>query len=163
MNRFTLYVCIAFATTFAGVSWAARGFPLGSSHEASQSAVEAASGDDSVTEFQRKSREALKIAQSDRNPRLDAIRRDALQAANAYAMSPCDKTVKWDLIAAVTAYTRAWQAQLDCPRPMNSLLFCGGRKLKDATTTFSTPLDLQVKAALAQAFDQKGIVKADFP
>jgi hypothetical protein len=167
MNRFTLYVCIAFATTFAGGSWATRGFPLGFSSETGVAepppAVEATFGDDSASEFQRKSRQALTVAPSDKNPRLDAIRLEALQAANAYAISPCDRTVKWNLIAAVTAYTRAWQAQLDCPRPMNTLLFCGSKKLKDAAKTFSTPLDRQVKAALAQAFDHKGIVKADFP
>src|SRR4051794_28488211 len=101
MNRFTLYVCLAFVTTFAGASWAARGFPMGfsSTPGVDQPAVEATFGDDSVSEFQRKSRQALKIAQTDRNTRLEAIRHEALQAANAYAMSPCDKTVKWDLIA----------------------------------------------------------------
>jgi hypothetical protein len=78
-------------------------------------------------------------------------------------MSPCDETMKSNLIAAVMAYTRAWQKRMDCPRPQNMLMFCGDKKLKEVAAAFSTPLDIRVKAALFKAFDQRGIVKADFP
>jgi len=71
--------------------------------------------------------------------------------------------MKANLIAAVSAYARAWQKTMDCPRPLNMLMFCGDKKLKDVAETFSTPLDIRVKAALSEAFDQRGIVKADFP
>jgi hypothetical protein len=43
------------------------------------------------------------------------------------------------------------------------LMFCNDKKLKDVAATFSTPLDIRVKAALHEAFDQRGIVRADFP
>jgi hypothetical protein len=167
MGRFALYACMAFITAFVGVTWAARGFPTRFSNPAVvgplQPTLEAKFGDESAKAYERKTWEASKTAQSDKNPRLDAIRLDALQSANAYAMSPCDKTMKLNLIAALTAYTRAWQQKLDCPRLMNMLMFCGDQKLKDAAATFSTPLDVRVQEALAAAFDQKGIVKADFP
>jgi hypothetical protein len=107
--------------------------------------------------------EAAHTSQSDKNPKLDTIRLDALQAATAYAMSPCDETMKSNLIAALTAYTRAWQEKMDCPRPQNMLMFCGDKKLKEVAETFSTPLDIRVKEAMDRAFEQRGIVKTDFP
>ncbi|MFZ2157281.1 MAG: hypothetical protein WAV72_14330 [Bradyrhizobium sp.] len=167
MTRFILYVCMAFVTAFVGVSWASRGFPMHFSGPAGvgplQPTVTATFGDQSAKDYERKMWEAEHTAQSDKDPKLDKIRLEALQAANAYAMSPCDKTMKSNLIEAVTAYTRAWQKKIDCPRPMNTLMFCSDTKLKEAATTFTTPLDIRVKAALHEAFDQRGIVKADFP
>ena len=43
------------------------------------------------------------------------------------------------------------------------VMFCSDKKLKEVADTFSTPLDIRVKAALHEAFEQRGIVKADFP
>ena len=168
MSRFILYVSMAFITAFVGVFWAARGFPVHFSSDPAgvrplQPTVTATFGDQSAKDYERKMWEAEHTAQSDKNPKLDKIRLEALQAGNAYAMSPCDKTMKSNLIAAVTAYTRAWQEKLDCPRPQNLLMFCSDQKLKAAAATFSTPLDLRVQAALKEAFDQKGVVKTDFP
>jgi hypothetical protein len=151
MFRFILYVSMAFVTAFVGVTWAARGFPV------------QFFGDQSAKDYERKMWEAQHTAQSDKNPKLDSIRLDALQAGNAYAMSPCDETMKANLIAAVTAYTRAWQKKMDCPRPLHMLMFCGDKKLKEVAETFSTPLDIRVQTALHEAFEQRGIVKADFP
>jgi hypothetical protein len=167
MTRFIVYVCMAFITAFVGVTWAARGFPTSSSSPIvvtrSQPTVTATFGDQSAKDYERKMWEAEHTAQSDGDGELDKIRLDALQAGNAYAMSPCDDTMKSNLIAAVTAYTRAWQKKLNCPRPHNMLMFCGDEKLKQVAATFSTPLDIRVKAALSEAFEQRGVVKADFP
>jgi hypothetical protein len=165
MSRFILYVCMAFVTAFVGVTWAARGFPVYSPRFAGQlePTLTSTFGDDSSKAYERKMWEAEHTAQSDKNPKLDAIRLDALQAGTAYAMSPCDRTMKLNLVTAVTAYTRAWQVKLDCPRPMGMLIACSDKKLKDAADTFSTPLDKRVQDALNAAFDQKGVVKADFP
>jgi hypothetical protein len=169
MGRFILYTCMTFITAFVGVSWATRGLqtrvpppvvlaPLGST-------LTSAFGQDSDSTREQDRRRWLSqhTAQSDKNPKLDVIRMDALQAATAYAMSPCDSTMKLNLIAATTAYTHAWQAKLDCPRPMNMLVFCSDRKVKDAADTFSTPLDRLVHDAMHAAFRQKGVVTADFP
>lgn len=125
--------------------------------------VTARFGDQSSKDFERRLWEAEHTAQSDKNPSLDKIRLEALQAGTAYAMSPCDKTMKSNLIEAVTAYTRAWQNKMDCPRPLDMLMFCSDQRIKEVATTFSTPLDLRVQAALMKAFEQKGIIKADFP
>lgn len=167
MIRFILYVCMAFITAFVGVTWAERGFPLhlaGPLSVASlQPTVTATFGDQSAKDYERKMWEAAHTSQSDNDSKLDKIRLEALQAATAYALSPCDETMKSNLVAAVTAYTRAWQERMDCPRPMNMLMFCGDEKLKEVAATFSTPLDIRVQDALREAFDQRGIVKADFP
>lgn len=165
MIRFVLFVCMAFATAFVGVSWAARGFPILSFEftRPLQPTVTATFGDQSAKDYERKMWEAEHTAQSDGDSKLDKIRLEALQAGNAYTLSPCGETTKLNLIAAVTAYTRAWQKKMDCPRPQNMLMFCSDKKLKEVADTFSTPLDIRVKAALHEAFEQRGIVKADFP
>ncbi|HKS20070.1 MAG TPA: hypothetical protein VJS63_12760 [Bradyrhizobium sp.] len=166
MSRFALYVAMAFVTAFVGVSWAARGFPMRFSSpvqtEPLQQRLTTTFGD-KAEEYERKAWESKHTAQSDKDPILDKIRLDALQAANAYTMSPCDKTMKQNLVAALTAYTRAWQAKLGCPRQTSMLMFCSDKKLNEAAKTFSTPLDRQVKEAFRQAFEQKGVVAADFP
>src|SRR5450432_2303329 len=165
MSRFILYVCMSFVTAFVGVTWAARGFPVYSFRfdRELEPTLTTTFGDDSAKAYERKMWEAQHTAQSDKNPKLDAIRLDALQAGTAYAMSPCDSTMKLNLVTAVTAYTRAWQQKLDCQRPMGMLIACSDKKLKDTADTFSTQLDKRVQDALSAAFDQKGVVKADFP
>ena len=93
---------------------------------------------------------------------LDTIKQEALQAATGFALSPCDSTMKQNFVEALTAYVRAWQIKLDCPRLANMPMFCGEEKLRAAVAAFSTPLDGRVAAAVAQAFSQPGITIADF-
>jgi hypothetical protein len=161
MTCLFFYVAIAFATSFAAVSWAARGFPMHWSGPVSVSALQptipSTFGDTRTMDDERKRRE--NAAQKDANPSLDKIRQEVLQAATGFEMSPCNSAMKRNLIEALTAYTRAWQTKLDCPVKM----FCTDEKLKAAAAAFSTPLDLRIKEALLQAFMQPGIVKTDFP
>jgi hypothetical protein len=164
MIRFVTFAVMAFATAFVGVSWAVRGFPTQTPSPQIvaplPALVDATFGDEHAKEFERKAWIAQHTAQSDKNPKLDALRLDALQAANAYKMSPCDGTMKQNLVDALTAYARAYQAKLGCSPSMR--MFCGDQKIKDAADTFSTPLDKRVKDALFEAFEQKGIIRADF-
>lgn len=161
---------MAFATAFVGVTWITRGFPIASSVPIAVPVVKpselsplvtATFGDQSAKDYERKMWEAQHTLQSDNDSELNAIRMEALQAANAYQLA-CGETTKSNLIAAVTAYARAWQKRLDCPRPGNMLMFCSDEKLKKVAATFSTPLDIHVKEALHEAFNQHGIIKADF-
>jgi hypothetical protein len=167
MGRFILFVFMAFTTAFVGVFWAARGFPTRSSAPQLvaplRPTVDSSFGDENAKARERKDWVSEHTAQSDKNPKLDALRLDALQAANAYSMSPCDRTMKSNLIDAATAYTRAWQAKLGCKRTMLGMISCSEKQIKEAADTFTTPLDDRVKAALHAAFDQKGVIKADFP
>lgn len=167
MGRFIIIVCMAFVTAFVGVSWIARGFPMSFSSPLQvvplQATVDAHFGDDHAKEDLRKDWEAQHTARGDDDARRNAIRLDTLQAANAYAMSPCDKTVKANLVVALTAYTRAWQSTLGCKRNVLGQLICSDQKFKEAAESVNTPLDRRVKTALEAAFAQKGIVTADFP
>ena len=152
MKRIYVYVAMAFVVSFAGVSWAARGFPV------SISATMFAAGDRGVRDDQDKKQENERIMRS-----LDTIKNEALQAATGFALSPCDSTMKQNLVEALTAYVHAWQIKLDCPRLANMSIVCSQEKLKAAVATFSTPLDQRLTDAVTQAFDQPGITIADFP
>jgi hypothetical protein len=166
MIRSVLFAAMAFVSAFVGVTWVIRGFPVsffGPAATQLQPLVTSTFGDQSAKDYERKMWEAEHTSQSDNDPKLDKIRMDALQAANAYTLSPCGEITKANLIEALTAYTRAWQKKMDCPRPHNMLMFCSDQKLKEVAATFSTPLDIRVKTALHEAFEQHGIVKVDFP
>lgn len=167
MGRFILYTLMAFVTAFVGVSWAARGFPtrLSSTPSVGQLTPMLTSqfGDQDAQQQDQQARDTLRTPQGDDDLKLDKVRLDALQAANGYALSPCDQTMKQNLVAALTVYTQMWQRQMDCPRPMNMMMFCGDKKLQEVAAKFSTLLDQRVKEALDKAFEQKGIVKTDFP
>lgn len=164
MIRFGLYVCMAFVTAFVGMSWASRGFPMQFSSPVTvaplKPTVTAAFGDQSARDHERKAWEAEHTAQSDKNPKLDKLRLEALSAGTAYAMSPCDKTMKSNLIEALTNYTRAYQNILSCSGPR---MFCSEKKMKEASDAFSTPLDVRVKDTLHEAFQQGGVLKTEFP
>src|SRR4051812_47318737 len=147
MNRIYIYVALAFVASFAGVSWAARGFPVGIGSEKLV-----------LTTPDRSS----KSAPGDKGPSLETIKLEALQAATGFALSSCDSTMKKNLVDAMTAYVRAWQVKLDCPRMANIPMFCGETKLRAAVEAFSTPLDQRIAVAAAQAFSQPGITSADF-
>jgi len=164
MSRFVLFICMAFVSTFVGVSWAMRGFPV--SHVSLvgelRPTLSSSFGDEHSKAKQRKDWEAEHTLQRDKDPKQDALRMDALQASTAYAMSPCDDTMKANLRAATEAYARGWVKIYDCPNPRMGM-FCSEEKRDRANAAYSTPLDVRVKAQLAEAFKQKGIVKEDFP
>lgn len=191
MLRFLGGVAAAFLVAFAGVSWAVRGFPLpdggrqGTTSTASinlppelaaqvresggvvgplSATVDMSFNDPrSKEKFERKAWIAQHTSQSDKNPKLDVLRMDALQAATAYKLSPCDKTMKQNLVDALSAYTRAYVAKLDCRRNFFGAKICTDKSMEEAAASVSTPLDERVKEALFEAFDEKGITKADFP
>ena len=147
MNRIYIYVALAFVASFAGVSWAARGFPVSIGSE--------------QMVFTTSSDQGAKNA-GHGSPSLDTIKLEALQAATGFALSPCDSTMKQNLVDAMTAYVHAWQVKLDCPRLANVPMFCGDEKMRAAVAAFSTPLDSRVAVAAAQAFSQPGITIGDF-
>lgn len=164
MSRFVLLTCMTFVSAFVGISWALRGFPTSyfSPIGALRPTLTTTFGDESSKAYERKMWEAEHTAMSDKNPKLDALRMDALQAGTAYAMSPCDSTMKANLIAATLAYARGYAEIYGCPNPAMGM-FCSEKRRDQANAAYSTPLDVRVKAALAEAFEQKGIVKEDFP
>jgi len=164
MTRFLVYTCTAFLAAFAGVSWAARGFPVNFSSGASPGAVSpllptltTTFGDGSV-ERKREQLAAQQMQDPD-NARRNPLRTETLQAATGYALSPCDKTMKANLVAATRDYAMAYAEIGKC-----SPMFRNCDPVYDkANATYSTPLDLRVREALHEAFEQGGISKDDFP
>jgi hypothetical protein len=71
--------------------------------------------------------------------------------------------MKANLVDAVTAYTKAWQAKRGCGRNFLGMTNCSDQQVKEGADSINTPLDKRVEAALHAAFAQKGVVKADFP
>jgi hypothetical protein len=179
MFRFILCTMMAGAVAFGGVSWAVRGFPLSVgrfpasvfentmtgpvANGSAQPSLASTFGGQSAKDYDRRMWEAAHTMKGDDNPKLDRIRMELLQAADAYAMSPCGEITKLNLVSALTDYMRAWKDKLQCSASGNLVIFCDDKKLKEAAETFSTPLDLRVQASLRNAFQQRGIVKADFP
>lgn len=97
--------------------------------------------------------------QSDNDPTRDALRLDTMQAANAYVQSSCDSTIRENLVKALTAYSKAWAEKSGC-----GAYTCGGSaRVELAAQLFSTPLDLKVREAVSEAFQQGGITIEDFP
>jgi hypothetical protein len=177
--RFALLAIGLFALAFIGVSWLSKGAPVVVAGVAplkpnprlpTFSRVPSPLwGNEHVEvseEMQKRMREdweTSKTSQSDGNGERDKLRGELLQAANAYALSPCDNTIKRNLVEAHTNYTRAWQAIFycrpgagDCPAKQDD-------RIDRARAAFHTPADVRVHEALQVAFDQGGIVRDDFP
>jgi hypothetical protein len=161
MSRFVLYVGMAFITAFVGVTWAARGFPVDLSGPVvvapRQPMLTKTFGDRSG----EKKREQLgeEQLQDPDNAKRNPLRADALQAATGYALSPCDKTMKANLVAAARAYATTFHEIHKCNPMFTNCDPVFDRALK----VYSTPFDLRVQNALHEAFQRGGISKADFP
>jgi hypothetical protein len=161
MGRFIVYASMAFITAFVGVFWAMRGFPMWLPEPAAsrplQPTVDLAFGD----HRSEKKRELLveQQLQSPDNAKRDPLRADALQAATGYALSPCDKTMKANLVAALRAYAAADYQIRKC----NVILGSCDAAFEKATAVYSTPFDQRVRKALEEAFEKGGISRADFP
>jgi hypothetical protein len=161
MSRFILYASMVFVTAFVGVTWAARGFPVSFSKpsivQPLQPTLTTTFGDHSA----EKKREQLaeQQLQDPDNTKRNPLRADALQAATGYALSPCDKTMKANLVAAMRAYAMAFYEIRKC----NPMFTNCDPAFDKAIAVYSTPYDKRVKEALHDAFEKGGISKADFP
>ncbi len=160
MIRFFLYVSMAFVTAFVGVSWAARGFPIHFSYPVPiatlQPNVSSTFGDDSTQKKHQS--EVQDQLQSPENATRNALRLDALQAANAYALSPCGPGFKAELVKTPTAYAKGYMDIRGC-----TFMGCSDKKVDAAGAAFDSPLDHRVQDALKDAFDQDGITVEEFP
>jgi hypothetical protein len=159
--RFTLFAIGLFTLTFAGISWASKGFPLMAMRaQPVKPDAPITPAEESVRESVGKAWENSNAVQGDGDPTREALRLALLQAANAFAVSPCDTTMKSELMEALAAYTRAWTDMAGCKSGI-----CGGgdRKIDTAATNFSTPSDMRVRNAVRMAFDKGGISRDDFP
>jgi hypothetical protein len=105
----------------------------------------------------RKDWENSKTSQGDDDAKRNARRLALLQAANAYALSPCDAGMKKNLVDSLTAYTMAWAEVAGC---RNGAMSC--TRLDEAQEAFGTPLDVRVREAVGAAVAKGGIGREDF-
>ncbi len=104
-----------------------------------------------------------KTNQSDGNAERDKLRLDLLQASTAYKMSPCDDTMKKNLVAALSSYVTAWSDMAFCKPGVGGCPSSSDERLDTAAAAFKTPADINVHKALREAIHQGGISREDFP
>jgi hypothetical protein len=127
---------------------------------ATQAAVPIPTFEETVKKGIRKDWEPSKTAQGDGDPKREALRLAVMQAANAFALSPCDETMKKNLVEALSAYAKAWTEMAGCRSGI-----CGGdtSRINTAAAKFSTPSDIRLREAVRAAFEKGGVSRDDFP
>jgi hypothetical protein len=159
--RFTLVAIGLFALAFIGISWASKGFPVMAMRvEPLKPDARLPTFEESVKQGLRKDWENSKTAQSDGDKERDKLRIELLQASIGYKLSPCDATMKKNLVEAMTRYINAWAAMAGCK---SGLCTGGDKQLDAAAAAFKSPADIHVHAALREALRKGGIGKDDFP
>ena len=162
--RFTLIAVGLFAMTFIGISWANKSFPvMAMKAEPMKPDARIPTFEDSVKKGIRKDWDNSKTNQSDGNKERDKLRLELLQASIGYKLSPCDATMKKNLVMAVTNYIKAWRAKYHCKAGVDGCPTNEDERIDAARDAFKTPADVRVHKELREAYDQGGITKADFP
>jgi hypothetical protein len=159
--RFTLVAVGLFVLAFVGISWANKGFPVMAMRvEPMKPDARVPTFEESVKQGLRKDWENSKTAQSDGDKERDKLRLELLQASIGYNLSPCDATMKKNLVEAMTRYVSAWAVIAGCK---SGLCTGNDKQLDAAKAAFKTPADIHVHHALREALGKGGIGKEDFP
>jgi len=161
--RFAALAGCLFVMSYAGVAWVRAGTPLlGVSPAQPQIQVAALPVSTSLLApapvAQPRPVQPAALPSGDGDPQRDQLRRAALQASTAYALTPCDEAAKAVMIEAVSSYATAWADMMGCGPDG-----CDYRKINLTAATFSTPLDIQLREAIGAAFDKRGVSIDDFP
>jgi hypothetical protein len=162
--RFALLCVGIFALAFIGMSWGQKGFPvIAMRAEPLKPDARIPTFEESVKKGMRKDWEDSKTSQSDGDKERDTLRVALLQASIGYKLSPCDATMKKNLVEALTNYTKAWKAMAFCEGGVDGCPASSDERLDAAAAAFKSPADARVKQALHEAIDQGGLSKDDFP
>jgi hypothetical protein len=153
MLRFLGLAALMFAAAFMGMNWFLRVEPL--------------KPDPRLPTFQRvvgplKQDPIEQSSVSDGDPTRDRLRHEVLDYAKALSDDPCNPVVKRYYIKAVVDYARAWLSIAPCVATRT----CGSsdsQKLDRAQQAFGSPLDVQVRDAMAHVHAKGIFGPADFP
>jgi hypothetical protein len=159
--RFSGFALVLFVLAFIGISWASKGFPMLAMRVAPMKPdARLPTFEESVKQGIRKDWEASRTNQSDGDKERDKLRLALWQASIGYKLSPCDPTMKKNLVEAVTHYTAAWGNMAGC-----SAGTCTGddKRLDAAAAAFQTPADKRIHESLREAYERGGVTKKDFP
>jgi hypothetical protein len=148
--RFVLAAAALFGLAFIGMSfgmpWASKGFPVVAMRAVPMKPdARVPTFEESVKQGVRKDWEESKTSQSDNDAGRNQMRLTTIQAANAYALSPCDKAIKAAFVVAASTYMRAMT------------------RSESSAQVFATPFDQRVREAIESAFGAGGITTQDFP
>jgi hypothetical protein len=162
--RFALVVAGLFGLTFVGVAWVRMGFPVVTVGVAPlKPDARIPTFDEAVKKGIRQDWVNSKTTQSDGNAERDKLRLDLLQASTAYKMSPCDDTMKKNLVAALSSYVMAWSDMAFCKPGVGGCPSNSDERLDTAAAAFKTPADMNMHKVLREAIRQGGISREDFP
>jgi hypothetical protein len=162
--RFTLIAAGLFALAFIGVSWGNMGFPVMTVGVVPlKPDARIPTFAEAVKKGQREDWVNSKTNQSDGNAARNKLRLDLLQASTAYKMSPCDDTMKKNLVAALSSYVKAWSDMAFCKPGVGGCPSSSDERLDTAAATFKTPADANMQKTLREAIGQGGISREDFP
>jgi hypothetical protein len=162
--RFALIAVGLFALAFVGISWGQKGFPvMAMKVEPMKPDARIPTFEESVKKGIRKDWENAKTNQSDGDKERDQLRLALLQASIGYKLSPCDPTMKKNLVEAVTNYMKAWRAKFQCRPGVDGCPKNEDDRIDSAAAAFKTPADVRVHKALREAYEQGGVDRADFP
>ncbi|MGY4472867.1 hypothetical protein [Bradyrhizobium sp. USDA 3364] len=162
--RFGLLAIGVFAFIFIGGTWAKHGFPLlVYGIQPLKRDARLPTFGDGMDEKLRKDWVATKSNQGDGNAERNKLRRELLQASNAYKLSPCSDMAKKNLVEALSNYTNAWHALAWCTSGVNGCPRTLDESLDAAAATFQTPADLNLHQAVRDAVEIGGIYRSDFP
>ena len=105
--RFVMITAAAFGFAFVGISWVSKGFPVMALRAVPmQPDARLPTFEQSVKQGLHKDWENSKTSQGDNDAGRNQLRMTAIQAANAYALSPCDKAIKAAFVVAASTYMR---------------------------------------------------------
>jgi hypothetical protein len=162
--RFAVVVAGLFGLTFVGVAWARMGFPVVTFGVAAlKPNARIPTFDEAVQKGIRQDWVNSKTNQGDGNVERDKLRADLLQASIAYKMSPCDDTMKKNLVAALSSYVTAWLDMAFCQTGVAGCPSTSDERLDTAAAAFKTPADVNMHKVLHEAIQQGGISREDFP
>ncbi len=159
---FMLLVAAAGGIGYFGVTWSSARTPapaLVATAAPAEPAKPAPAAMETADKNRRETVNNSKPNKGDTDRERDALRLELLQAANAYALSPCSDVMKTNLKAALTAYASAMADKMGCVS-----FFCsGGARVDAGADLFSTPLDKRARSAVGEAFEKGGISVQEFP
>ena len=162
--RFALVVAGLFGLAFVGVTWVGAGFPVVTFGVAAlKPNPRLPTFDEAREKGIRQDWVNSKTNQSDGNVERDKLRADLLQASTAYKLSPCDDTMKKNLVAAMSNYVTAWLGMAFCQPGTVGCASSSDERLDTAAAAFKTPADLNMHKVLHEAIQQGGISREDFP
>jgi len=171
--RSMILICVVFAGAFYGARWIRDGMPVPQLRMVPPTAEPRMRTFDEIRRrydadtlrqewlaWTDQLRRDAHTAQSDGDPERDKLRTAVIEAATAFAGSPCNAAFKEQYLQATGAYARAFATLAECPKYPAC---AGGDALMErAEQMFGSPADGRVREAI-QAVHAMGLSLKEYP